>query len=179
MNVFLFVILSLNCINGFAGDLTFNAVAQKPSVLELAKFRPLTGKLELRYIHDSPHVIVRINSHTKEISDFILKVLDSDLSKLFCDGDFDLTYDSNGTQSINIKSIKVCTDADGFVVAHSVGIPHLTEAQIAVSSRMIKDTMSPTKVDTAISQSTKLKENPNAGVFSMRKSTNPAQTQQK
>ncbi|MBC7538323.1 MAG: hypothetical protein H7281_05855 [Bacteriovorax sp.] len=165
--LFLFVIPSL------AWTIEFNSLPVKPKVLELSKYRLLSDKLELRHIHESPRTVVKINFNTKEMSDFYSKVLNSDINKLYCDGDFALTYDSYGTQYININSIKVCVDEAGFIVAHSIGIAQLAPKEISASTRLIEESRIPAKTDAVVNQNRAAKVitpvvNPKAGFFSPR-----------
>ena len=164
--LFLFIIPTL----GWTQE--FHSLPIQPKVLELEKYRPLSGKLELRHIQEHPRAVIKITFRTKEINDFYSKVLNSDLDKISCTGDFSLAYDPYGNQYININSIRLCKDETGFIVAYSFGIPQLTSAQIAIEERLINDSHASLDVNKAINQSRETKVvNPNAGIFVTRAST--------
>jgi hypothetical protein len=168
MKKFLVVVLLLST-QAFSAE--FTSLMTNPKVLELKKYRNINDTLELKYIHESPRVVVKIGSGSKEIYDFLGKVKKSDLLKLNCDGDFTLIFDRFGNQVIQVNSINACVDENGKVVAHSIGINALSSAQVAASAKFIEDNM---KVQTAVAapqvkDDTKPKQvvNPKAGVFSL------------
>ncbi|MEA9358399.1 hypothetical protein SHI21_19340 [Bacteriovorax sp. PP10] len=146
----------------------FNAMAQKPNILELRKYMPVSGKMEMRFVHDSPRVVIKLAPGSKEVKELFDKVLESDLSRLNCDGDYFLTYDGFGTQYINIQSIKTCLDDEGSVVVHSVGIAQLNDKQIADSKRVIDENLKPVAItNPAVNNSTLPKpDTSKSGVFS-------------
>jgi hypothetical protein len=147
-----------------------------PKVIELVKYRSPSGQLELRYVQENPHRLTRLSSAKAEIKDFGQKLLDSDIDKVSCDGDFSITFDAYGRQYIQINSIKVCLDKEGWVVAHSFGIPPLDPVQLAASTRIVEESRLPVKADPAIFQGNVPKVvNPNSGVFLARKSEAPTQ----
>lgn len=143
------------------------AMSQKPNILELRKYMPVSGKMEMRFVHDSPRVVIKIAPGSKEVKDLLDKVLESDLSRLNCDGDFLFTNDGFA-QYIQIQSIKTCLDEEGSVVVHSVGITQLNEKQIADSKRIVEDNLKPVVVkDPAVNDSTLPKvDTSKSGVFS-------------
>jgi hypothetical protein len=176
--LFLFVLPTLSWSQEVFTGLIFEQDRGASQVLQLSKYRGVSGKLELRNIRGNSKTPVRISYGSQEVKDFSLKVLDSDLDKLSCDGDFFVTYDAYGTQYIQINSIRVCLDNDGWVVAHSFGIPPLKPEEIAASTRVIELSRAPAKADPAIYEShTPKVVSPNAGVFLGRKSE--VQTQAK
>ena len=121
----------------------FNAMAIKPNVLEIKKFREVSGRLTVKHIHENPRIVINLGSTAKEVLEFLNKVIGSDIQKINCDGDFGLAYDNLGVQYIMINSIKTCVDEGGDLIAHSVGITKLTDAQIATSRKLIADTLNP------------------------------------
>lgn len=145
----------------------FNAMAQKPNILELRKYMPVSGKMEMRFVHDSPRVVIKLLAGSKEVKDLFNTVLESDLSRLNCDGDFFLTSDGF-TQFINIQSIKACLDDEGSVVVHSVGVTQLNDKQIADSKRVIEENLKPVAAtNPAVNNSTLPKpDTSKSGVFS-------------
>jgi hypothetical protein len=146
----------------------FNAMAQKPNILELRKYMSVSGKLEMRFIHDNPRVVIKLAAGNKEVNDLLKTVIDSDLNQVNCDGDYFLSYDGYGTQYINIQSIKTCIDEEGSVVVHSVGIDKLNDNQIADSKKLIEDNLKPVVVNNpAVNNSTLPKPDVSkSGVFS-------------
>ena len=151
----------------FHSSLTFSALSEKPQVVQFSKQRSNNGVLELRHIQESPKVSVRIVYATPETKDLSQKILESDLDKISCDGDFTLTYDRFGTQYIQINSIKVCLDEDGLLIGHSFGIAKLKPEEITASTRIIENNRAAKKLDIKINQDTLVKKvvNPNGGVF--------------
>lgn len=155
----------------------FNAMAVKPNVLEIKKFREISGRLTVKHIHENPRIVINLGSNTKEVRDFVAKLIDSDIEKVNCDGDFFLTYDM-GVQAINIKSIKTCVDENGDIIAHSIGMKKLSDAEINASKKLIADGLKPVVANPpiAINNSNKPKEieNPNAGFISDKLTKNAA-----
>lgn len=145
----------------------FNSMAQRPNILELRKYMPVSQKMELRFVHDRPRVVIKLLAGSKEVKDLFNTVLESDLSKLNCDGDFFLTSDGF-TQYIQIQSIKTCLDEEGSVVVHSVGIAQLNDKQIADSKKVIEENLKPVAItDPAVNNSTLPKaDTSKSGVFS-------------
>lgn len=121
----------------------FNAIAVKPNVLEVKKYREVSGRLTVKHVHDNPRIVVSLGSTVKEVRDFISKVIESDIQKINCDGDFFPAYDMYGVQHIMINSIKTCVDESGDLIAHSVGMAKLNEAQISASKKVIADGLKP------------------------------------
>ena len=170
MKSLLFIFLVLPSIT-FSAE--FTSLLTKPNVLELKKYRTVTDSLEVKYIHDNPRVVVSIGAGSKEVATFLGKFVKSDLNKLNCDGDFSLTIDRFGSQFILVNSIKSCVDENGEVIAHSVGIAPLNNAQIAASTKFINDSLKALTAltDTKVNDSLKPKDvvvvtNPKAGVYS-------------
>jgi len=98
----------------------YNAIAVKPKVLELKKYREISGRLSIKYVHENPRAVINLGTTSKEVNDFFSKVKESDLQKLNCDGDFFLAFDNMGMQYIHINAIKSCVDEEGSIVAHSM-----------------------------------------------------------
>lgn len=177
MKKLLLVLIALPALS-FAVE--FNAMAVKPNVLELKKIMTVAGNMEIRYIHDNPRIVIDIAYNSREIHELFKSFKDSDLSKLNCDGDFTLAYNAYGKQFIQINSLKACLDdEDKSVVAHSVGIDKLSDAQVATSSKFITDSLKPTAVvDAKVNDSTLPKvvpeENKKSGVLSGRLSKTAA-----
>ena len=146
----------------------FNAMAQKPNILELRKYATVSGKMEMRFVHDSPRVVIKLAAGNKEVNDLLKTVLESDLNQINCDGDFFFSYDGFGTQYINIQSIKTCLDDEGSVVVHSVGMNKLTDQQVAESKKVVEANLKPAEVkDPAVNNSTLPKPDVSkSGVFS-------------
>lgn len=168
MKKLLLVLIALPTMS-FAAE--FNAMAVKPNVLELKKIMTVSGKMEVKYIHENPRIVIDITYNSKEIQDLMVSLKDSELNKLNCDGDFSLVYNGYGKQFIQINSIKACLDDEDSVVAHSIGIDKMNDAQVAASSKFIIDSMKPTAVvDSKVNDSTLPKvvpeENKKAGVIS-------------
>ncbi|MBC7428553.1 MAG: hypothetical protein H7336_08085 [Bacteriovorax sp.] len=167
MKILLLILIALPALS-FSAE--FASMASKPNVLELKKYRTVTGGLELRYIHDSPRIVMRIGAGTNEANDFLEKVMKSDLIKLNCDGDFYPAYDRFGSPYMHINSLKSCVDEDGSVIAHSIGLTALSNADVAKSKKFIEDNMKPVAALVApnVNDSHNPKEvvNPKAGVFS-------------
>lgn len=162
------LLLVLIALPTLAFSIEFNAMEQRPNILELRKFMPLSGKMEMRFIHDNPRVVIKLATDSKEVRELFQKVVESDLSRINCDGDYNLTRDQFGTQYITIQSIKTCLDEDGSVVAHSVGITQLNDKQIADSKRVIDDNLKPVvAANPAVNDSTLPKvDTSKSGVFS-------------
>jgi hypothetical protein len=155
----------------------FNAMAVKPTVLEVKKYREISGRLTVKHIHENPRIVITLGSTTKEVRDFVAKLIESDIDKVNCDGDFFLTYEM-GAQIINIKSLKLCVDENGDVIAHSIGMKKLSDAEINASKKIIADGLKPLVANPAIainnSNKPKEVENPNAGFISDKLSKNVA-----
>lgn len=167
MKILFLFLLALPTISFSAN---FISLTSKPDVLELKKYRTVTGKLELRYIHESPRIVVRIGAGNKETNEFFEKLMQSDLVKLNCDGDFFPMFDQLGNQYLHVNSIKSCIDEDGDVVAHSINLSPLSDEQVNVSKKFIIDSMKPVTALVApnVNDSSKPKEpvNPKGGIFS-------------
>ena len=142
----------------------------KPNVLELKKYRTTSGRLELRYIRENPRLVLRIGAGNKATNDFFEKLMKSDLLKLNCDGDFFPMFDNVGQRYIHINSLKTCLDEEGDVVAHSIGLTALSDAEVAKSKKFIEDSLKTADGPIAanINDSNRPKEvvDPKAGVFS-------------
>ncbi|MFA6237993.1 MAG: hypothetical protein WC635_11735 [Bacteriovorax sp.] len=144
-----------------------NFLPYKPKALELSKYQPVSGKMELRHITDNPKVNLPINFSTAELKNLSSKVLESDLSKISCDGDFALLYDVRGYPFIQVNTIKTCINEQGLVIAHSIGMPVLSKEKISASVRLIEESHVAAKPNPAVNQTSAPKEkaNPNAGVI--------------
>ena len=171
---FLFLFLLALPTLSFSAD--FISLTSKPNVLELKKYRTVSGKLELRYIHEAPRIVVRIGAGNKETNDFFEKLMKSDLIKLNCDGDFFPMFDQFGNQYLHVNSIKSCIDEEGDVIAHSINLTPLSDEQVNVSKKFIIDSLRPVVATAAanVNDSNKLKEviNPKGGVFSSKLGAN-------
>lgn len=141
----------------------------KPNVLELKKYRTSSGRLELRYISENPRQILRIGAGSKATNDFFEKLMKSEIVKLNCDGDFFPMMDQFG-QYIHVNSLKSCVDEDGDVIAHSIGLNALSDADVAKSKKYIEDSLKtvvgPTPANVNDSSKPKIVADPTAGVFS-------------
>lgn len=149
----------------------FNSMATKPLVLELKKYVSASGRTEIRYIHERPRIMIRLATNSKEVLSFLRSMTDSELTKLNCDAEFDMTFDASGTQYIHINAIRACLDEDGALAAHSIGLSPLTDAQIASSARLIEDKTRPetSNVASNVNDSKgkkEVEENPKAGFMS-------------
>jgi hypothetical protein len=153
----------------------FNALAERPKILELKKIRPASGQLELRYVHEgiqgTPRVVVRTIPNSKEVKEVYEAVLEAeDVGRIYCDGDYFANLNPLGVQYIHVNAIKVCVDDEGEVVVHSVGIsPKLTPAQIAASVQLISENRKSKAADTKVNdRHTAKSETSTSGVFSGR-----------
>ncbi len=148
----------------------FTALAVKPKVLELKKYREISDRLSIKFVKDNPRIVINLGTRSKEVNDFFNKVKESDLQKLSCDGDFFLAFDNMGMQYIHINSIKACLDEEGTVVAHSIGMDRLKDDQVAASKKIIEEALKPVSANPPIivNNSNKPKEpdNSKAGFFS-------------
>ena len=142
----------------------------KLNVLEVRKYRTTAGRLELRFIRDNPRIVLRIAAGNKATNDFFEKVMKSDITRLNCDGDFFPMFDQYGSPNVHVNTLKACIDEEGDVIAHSIGLTPLSDAEVAASKKLIQDNL---KVGTGIlpvnvNDSNKPKEviDPKAGVFS-------------
>lgn len=148
----------------------YNAIAVKPKVLELKKYREISGRLSIKYVHENPRAVINLGTMSKEVNEFFNKVKESDLQKLNCDGDFFLAFDNMGMQYIHINSIKSCVDEEGSIVAHSIGMNRLDDKQLAASKKIIEDGLKPETANppVIVNNSNKPKEvdNSKAGFFS-------------
>lgn len=162
------LLLVLLALPTFAFGAEFNAMTVKPNILELKKYLPVHGRMELRYVHETPRIVIKIATHSKDMADFYKTVLASDLNKIYCDGDFNLSYDNFGTQFIVINSIKSCVDEDGSMLAHSIGMNQLSDKDVAASMRYIELDRRPLAVtNPAVNDSALPKQDiSKAGVFS-------------
>lgn len=164
------LMMLLLLIPSFSYSADLNSFNNKPKVLELYKYRTASGNLDLRYINDNSHLNIRISTNTKEVNDFLLKVMKSDVRSLNCDGDFMQTFDRFGNNFIQVNSIKSCLSDDGSVVAHSIGLNKLSDKEVAASKKFIEDSLKNVAVVTNVNVNNghNVKEviNPKAGVFS-------------
>ncbi|MBC7539645.1 MAG: hypothetical protein H7281_12550 [Bacteriovorax sp.] len=164
------LLLVLIVLSTSAFSAEFTSVTSKPKVLELKKYRTVAGGLELRYIHETPRIVMRIGAGTKEANDFLEKVMKADINLLNCDGDFFPSYDRFGQPYMHINSLKSCVDDEGSVVAHSIGMTTLADKDVEASKKFIEESLKPVTALAApnINDSSKPKEisNPKTGVFS-------------
>lgn len=168
MKKLLFVLLVFPVMS-FAVE--FNAMTVKPTFLELKKIISVNGVMQVKYVHEKPRVVVDIVYNSKEIHDLMGSLKESELERLNCDADFSLVYNNFGKQFIQINSIKSCLDDEDSVVAHSVGMDKMSDAQVATSAKFLKDAMRPTAiVDSKVNDSRipkpVVEDNKKAGVLS-------------
>lgn len=157
-------------IPSFSYSVELMNLATKPKVLELSKYRTVAGNLEIRFIREHPHINMKINTGSKEINDFLIKVKKSEVTKLNCDGDFMTFIDNTGSPYIQINSLKACLDEDGSILAHSVGINKLSDKDVAASKKYIEENLKPVVAielpNIKNDNNPKILENPKEGVFS-------------
>ncbi len=162
------LLLVLTLLPTFAFSADF--MTTKPNVLELKKYRTVSGRLELRYIRENPRVVLRIGAGNKATNDFFEKLMKSDLSKVNCDGEFFPMLDQMGQPYMQVNSLKSCLDEEGDVVAHSIGLNALSDADVAKSKKFIDDSLKivegPAPVNVNDSNKPKEVVDPKAGVFS-------------
>lgn len=164
------LILLFIVIPSFSYSADFVKLLGKPNVLELSKYRTVAGNLEIHYIHENPHLNLKLSTGSKEVNDLLNKFKNSDITKLNCDGDFGPFIDNSNTQFIQINSLKACLDEENSLVAHSIGINKLSDKELAASKKFIEENLKPM---TAINEPNikndnkpKIIENPKEGYFS-------------
>lgn len=162
------LLLVLIALPTFAFSADF--MTTKLNVLELKKYRTTSGRLELRYIRENPRLVVRIGAGNKATNDFFETVMKSEVLKLNCDGDFFPMFDQMGLPYVHVNSLKSCIDEEGDVVAHSIGLTVLSDADVAKSKKFIEDSLKtvagPAPVNVNDSNKPKEVVDPKAGVLS-------------
>lgn len=142
----------------------------KPKVLELSKYRTVSGNLEIHYIHENPRVNMKLSTGSKEVNDFLIKFKNSDITKLNCDGDFAPFFDNSNTQFIQINSLKACIDEENSVIAHSIGINKLSDKDLEASKKFIEENLKPVlalnEPNIKNDNKPKIIDNPKEGTFS-------------
>ena len=162
------LLLVLIAIPTFAFSADF--MTAKLNVLQIRKYRTVSGQLELRFIRENPRIVMRVGHGNKATHDFFLQLMKSDVLKVNCDGDFFPLMDNSLQPYIHVNSLKSCLDEDGEVVAHSIGIKALSDAEVAVSKKFVEDNLKASPLPLSVNDSNKPKENTDstAGVFSSR-----------
>lgn len=154
--VMLFVLIfgQITCAQG----LIFSSVKELPKVLELRQRTSWDNKIEV--YHDATEFGAQVNvgfMKTQSVQDFKRFFLESG-KNFSCSGDFEFRYDSHNMQFIAVKSIDVCVDEQGFVVAHSINRPTLSSTEIQSKAQEIEKNRAAVQEQIKVNQSDLLKQ---------------------
>lgn len=104
-----------------AQGLIFSTLSEKPKVLDIEIVRPQNGEPYFVHVKRDPLTKVRIEFKGEKLGKLKEHLLKKNYPRLFATAKFVFAYDEHGSQYIDLKSVTIMTEEDGWIVAHSIG----------------------------------------------------------
>lgn len=143
----------------FAQGLIFNTITENPKVLMLEKISSWNGENYLSHVEEEPLTHVRVKFIGEQLLKLQSHLLKSESPRIFCDGNFSLEYDRQGSQFIALSAVNVCIDEGGWVVAHSIG-KQLSPSEVQMKAGELSLSINKKETNKAIYQGDSIKDVP-------------------